>query len=108
MKTKYLKVLMPKLRKKTIFKKTGKHNNSMIFNHSRTKIIQGKTGYKTRLWFSGRIRPCQGRDPGSIPGSRITAGSVNTLAIEQKGHISFANVLVDTPYVSRLRRVGNI
>ncbi len=23
-----------------------------------------------RLWFSGRTRPCQGRDPGSIPGSR--------------------------------------
>ena len=23
-----------------------------------------------RVWFSGRMRPCQGRDPGSIPGTR--------------------------------------
>jgi hypothetical protein len=23
-----------------------------------------------RVWFSGRTRPCQGRDSGSIPGTR--------------------------------------
>ena len=27
--------------------------------------------FQLRLWFSGRTRPCQGRSPGSIPGSRI-------------------------------------
>lgn len=26
-----------------------------------------------RLWFSGRMRPCQGRDQGSIPCSRTKA-----------------------------------
>ena len=25
---------------------------------------------KLRAWFSGRTRPCQGRDSGSIPGAR--------------------------------------
>ena len=27
-----------------------------------------------RGWFSGRIVPCHGTDPGSIPGSRTTFG----------------------------------
>ncbi len=33
-----------------------------------------------RLWFSGRTRPCQGRDSGSIPGSRTRGVNIGITA----------------------------
>ena len=30
-----------------------------------------------RVWFSGRTRPCQGRDSGSIPGTRTNTKESN-------------------------------
>ncbi len=37
-----------------------------------------------RIWFSGRTRPCQGRDPGSIPGVRIENGDRSCIRFHMK------------------------
>ncbi len=43
-----------------------------------------------RAWFSGRTRPCQGRDSGSIPGAR-------TLSFSQT-FVQYVDNSVDTVY----------
>ena len=43
-----------------------------------------------RLWFSGRTRPCQGRDSGSIPGSRTLGARID----KRCAHSSTDRVLV--------------
>ena len=41
-------------------------------DHSTHRTLRGFTA-SVRRWSSGRIRPCHGRDPGSIPGRRSLA-----------------------------------
>ena len=33
-------------------------------------LVYDNKMFVMRVWFSGRTRPCQGRDSGSIPGTR--------------------------------------
>ncbi len=54
-----------------------------------------------RAWFSGRTRPCQGRDSGSIPGARtIKLGiSLWTLGIRDKKYgLNTSNCLTLSPF----------
>ena len=44
-------------------------NPSMLFSYTAENRLL--TRNLKRGWFSGRIVPCHGTDPGSIPGSRI-------------------------------------